>query len=357
MKTYKNLFNNMIQPEIIAKCALDAAVGKTKRREVLNAFRFFDKTCETVISCAKNPDYVPCENNVHQIIDGINHKKREIEKPMFCPEQILHHMLIEYFKPVLLNGLYEEVYGCLPPKITTDKNGHRHIKRYGVHAAVHRLKKWVQVGKKIYVCEADIHHAYASVHIATLVRQLKCVIKDEEWLRLTAQFLHYKKKERGLILGHYTSPYFFNFYLKKFDHFAASLDGIRYLRFADNIYLVGTNKRKVHRALSSVREYLKTKLSLELNKSAQVYRFEYEDRYGKVRGRAVNALGIVIHRNRVTLRKSLLMRMRRKALRIKRKTKRNWHDAASMFARLSGISHTNTFINDGFEKNIRLAGK
>lgn len=364
MKTYKHLYETMMRPETVAKCALDAAEGKLRRKEVLNAFVHFDETYDCVIACANNPDYVPCEDNTHEIIDGANHKAREIEKPMFCPEQILHHMIVEPFKPVLMDGLYEQVYGCLPPLTKTMPDGKaKVVKRFGPHAAIKQLTKWVQIGTKVYVVEADVHHAYGSVHIPTLARKMRRAIRDAEWLRLTCQFLHYKLDDPaleemcGLILGHYTSPWFFNFYLKDFDHFAAALPGVKYLRFADNIFLVGTNKRKVHRALRAIREYLRRELRLELNDSTQVYRFEYGigkfDENGKelTKGRAINALGAVIHHNRVTLRKSILMRMRRKSKRIAKKEKRTWHDGASMFSRLSWIRKTNTYKY--YEKHIK----
>ena len=358
MKTYKHLYETMMRPETVAKCALDAAEGKLRRKEVLSAFVHFDETYDRVIACANNPDYVPCENNTHEIIDGANHKLREIEKPMFCPEQILHHMIIEPFKPVLMDGLYEQVYDCLPPLTKTMPDGKvKIVKRFGPHAAIKQLTKWVQIGKKVYVVEADVHQAYGSVRIPTLARKMRRAIRDAEWLRLTCQFLHYKLDDPaleemcGLILGHYTSPWFFNFYLKNFDHFAAALPGVKYLRFADNLFLVGTNKRKVHSALNAIRAYLWTELSLELNRSAQVYRFEYEDRQGNIRGRAINALGAIIHYNRVTLRKSILMRTRRKSKRIAKKEKRTWHDGASMFSRLSWIRKTNTYKY--YEKHIK----
>lgn len=364
MKTYKGLYNKMLKPDIVAQCALDAAEGKLRRKEIIRAFVNFDKTYDTVVKCAADANYRPCEDNKHEIIDGANHKPREIEKPKYCPEQILHHMIIEPFKPVLLNGLYEEVYGCLPPLIKRMPDGQlKIVKKFGPHAAIKRLQKWVQVGRKIYVCETDIHHAYGSVVIAILAKQLQRSIRDKDWLRLTFQFLHYKeynpssKELRGLILGHYTSPWFFNFYLKDFDHFAAALEGVKYLRFADNIYLVGPNKRKVHRALKAIRGYLKQELQLELNGSTQVYRFEYGtgkiDKNGKeiTRGRAVNALGAVIHHNRTTLRKSILQRMRRKARKIYRKENVTWHDGASILSRLSWIRHTNTY--QYYEKYIK----
>ena len=407
MKTYKHLFEPMTMPQTVCRCALDAAEGKLGRKEVIGAFRKFDDTHDCVIACAKDPGYRPCEDNTHEIIDGANHKPREIEKPMFCPEQILHHMIVEPFKRVLLDGLYEQVYGCLPPITKEMPDGKvKVVKKFGPHAAIRQLKKWVQIGRKVYVCETDIHHAYGSVRIAVLAGQMKRVIKDKEWLRLTFQFLRYRENDPasrelcGLILGHYTSPWFFNFYLKQFDHFAAALDGVKYLRFADNIFLVGTNKRKVHRALTAISEYLWRELSLTLNSCTQVYRFEYGtgkfDGSGKekTRGRAVNALGAVIHHNRVTLRKSILMRTRRKSLRIAKKVDRTWHDGASMFARLSWIRHTDTYtyytkhikpnintrqlkakvrkhsreampvaeerrriINDGLEKSARLSGR
>ena len=200
---------------------------------------------------------------------------------------------------------------------------------------------------------------------------MRRVIKDDEWLRLTCQFLHYKQNDSeseklcGLILGHYTSPWFFNFYLKNFDHFAAQLDGIKYLRFADNIFLVGKNKKKVHRALEDIRQYLRKNLSLELNGSTQVYRFEYVDRFGKIRGRAVNALGVVIHRNRVTLRKSILMRIRRKAIRISNqyiKSKINTRLLKSKVRIHSKLitplcKERRRIINDGLEKSSKLASR
>ena len=334
MKTYNNLFTQLTKPETVKNAALDAAQGKLSRRSVRNVFINFDRTYDLIMKCINDPDYNPCENNRHEIIDGSNHKKREIEKPKFCPEQIIHHMLIEPFKPVVMHGLYEEVYGCLPPVVRNKR-----LVNFGIHSAIRRLKKWVQTGSKIYVCEADIHHAYQSVNLDILKGKLKRVIKDDKWLSLMFKFLN---DGNGLTLGHYISPWLFNFYLKEFDHFAAKLDDVKYLRFADNFFLVGTNKRKVHKALDMIRDYLQRELHMTLNKSTQVYRFEWQDRAGRVQGRAVNALGVVIHYNRVTLRKSILQRIRRKACRIHRKTRKTWHDGASMISRLSWISFTDT---------------
>lgn len=394
MKTYDNLLEPSLAPEAVKECMLDAAKGKLRRKEVLKAFKNFDRTYEIIVKCAADPDYFPKEDNRHTICDGTDRKKRTIEKPLFCPEQILHHVLMRPFKEILMNGLYEQVYGCLPATVEKGPNGNSYVRKYGPHAAAKRLRKWA-VGRKTYAAELDVHHAYDSVDINILEEKLREKIKDDKWLRLMDKFLRGPNgKTKGLVLGHYTSPWLFNFYLKEFDHYAAGLDGVKYLRFADNIFLIGPNKRKVHRAVTSIKGYLQRDLMLDINRSEQVFRFEYKDRNGKIRGRAINALGMVIHHNRVTLRKRILKAIRRKAGRISKKEKITWHDAASMLSRLSWFNETNTkryylnhikpqinarslkrkvrnhsrlmqpiykerrkIINDGLEKSARLAGR
>lgn len=394
MKTYDNLLEPSLTPEAVKECMLDAAKGKLRRKEVLKAFKNFDRTYEIIVKCAADPGYFPKEDNRHTICDGTDRKKRTIEKPLFCPEQILHHVLMRPFKKILMSELYEQVYGCLPATVEKGPNGNSYIRKYGPHAAAKRLRKWV-VGKKTYAAELDVHHAYDSVDINILEEKLRESIKDDKWLRLMDKFLRGpNRKTKGLVLGHYTSPWLFNFYLKEFDHYAAGLDGVKYLRFADNIFLIGPNKRKVHKAVTSIKVYLQRNLMLDINRSEQVFRFEYKDRNGKIRGRAINALGMVIHHDRVTLRKRILKAIRRKAGRIAKKEKITWHDAASMLSRLSWFNVTNTrsyylnhikpqvdtrslkrkvrnhsrlmqpiykerrkIINDGLEKSARLAGK
>ncbi len=343
MKTYSDLLAKTLNPETVKRCMLDAAEKKTHREEVLRTFVHFDKTYDLVVKCALEPNYYPREDKKHIIKDGTSHKTRVIEKPLFCPEQILHHVIVEPFKEVLTNGLYEQVYGCLPASYCDDGHGHIRERKYGPHAAAKKLRKWVQVNAKIYVAELDVHHAYDSVDLEILLTQLREVIKDEDWLRLAEHFIRAKEGQaKGLPLGHYTSPWLFNFYLKDFDHFAAA-QGVKYLRFADNLFLISRNKRKLRRAVQVIRDYLHDRLKLTLNKSAQIYRFEYVDRKGEVRGRAVNALGFIIHHNRVALRKARLKSIRRKAIRIEKKENPTWHDGAAMFAKLPWIRASNTY--------------
>lgn len=372
MKTYSGLFEAMLDPWTVWNCMLDAAEGKLHRPEVRYAILHFDRTYEKVIKCAKDPNYRPCEDNVHKIIDGANNKLREIEKPKFCPEQILHHMIIHPFKPIMMRMIYNEVYGCLPPKkIKIDKDRYR-IKKFGPHAAVKRLQKWSNKDRdKLYVCEADIHHAYASVKIPVLMSMLERIIDDPDWLRLVGEFLHYNPETKestdgGLILGHFTSPWFFNFYLCTMDYHMvlqepkkkqkrrAKRTVFHYLRYADNIFMVSTNKKYLHTKLKDMKEYLHDILGMELNGSTQIYRFEhpYEDENknmikllnGKTKmlGRAINALGFVIHYDRLCLRKSTLKRLRRKANKLRQKDNLTWHDAYSICSRMALIRFCDT---------------
>ena len=209
---------------------------------------------------------------------------------------------------------------------------------------------------------SDVHHAYASVHIGTLVRKLKRIIKDDRWLRLMCTFLHYDGDDPsseglyGLSLGHYTSPWLFNFYLDKFDHFMADHHEIKYLRYADNIFLVGANKRLMNRAIVDMLNQLLL-LNMTLNSCTQLFRFEYYDKKRKVfRGRALDALGYVIHPNRIGIRKSTLYRMRKKANKIAKKNankdkKVTWYDGCSMLSRLALTKMAN--INNYYMKYIR----
>lgn len=347
MKTYKKLLANMLTPNAVAYAMIEASKHKKRRVSVTKCFTDFDNVYQSVVSKCLDKTYYPEFRYKYKIVDGTKGKTRIIQKPSFNPEQIIHHIIIAPFKKIVLHGLYEHVYGSLPPQIKKSPFSNKtYTQKYGVHAAAKRLQKWVQINKKVYVAELDIQKAYDSVNLDILMNKLQKIIKDNDWLNLVSRFIKGKfNKDRGLTLGHYTSPWFFHFYLKDFDHFVASIRGIKYLRYADNIFLVATNKRVLRNAVYSLSSYLYNNLGLLLNKSSMIYRFEYTDRNGKTKGRAVNALGFVIHNNRITIRKSILRGIRRKAIKIYKKgIFCNWYDASSIFSRLSWLNGTNTFM-------------
>jgi len=101
--------------------------------------------------------------------------------------------------------------------------------------------------------------------------------------------------------------------------------------------------------------FLFERLHLRLKEDWQVYRFEKKKKpegmtaeeerrwRRRAKGRAVNALGFVIHRDRVTVRKSILKRTRAKANHIHRKKRYTRHDAASMVSRIGAFKHADAY--------------
>jgi hypothetical protein len=98
---------------------------------------------------------------------------------------------------------------------------------------------------------------------------------------------------------------------------------------------------------------MKDELRLEMKSNWQIFRFEYVGKDGRIRGRMLDFLGFQFHYDRKTLRKSILKRIRRKALRIgaKKGQKISWYEASQMLSYMGTIQAADVY---GFyERNIK----
>ena len=256
---------------------------------------------------------------------------REIEKPVWDDEQIVHHMLMRQFWQITYPRTY--LYSCGA------------VKGRGALYALRALKRGRDKynGYKFYVAELDIKGFYDNIDVEILKRKLRKLIRDKRYLDLMFKVID--ASAPGLPKGFYTSPGLSNFYLMGFDNYVKQeLKPDTYVRYMDNMFLFHTNKRELHAMVRAIEDYLWNELHLKLNASKQVFRMEYVDRRtGEVKGRAVNALGFVIHRNRITMRKSILKRARAKANRMHRNHRCRRIDAATMISYAGWFRHTDTY--------------
>ena len=314
----------------------NSSKGKRKRKSVRYVLSHMEKTIKFVKQEVLDMSWYPPVHHKTEIVEGSNLKKRQITKPDWRREQIMHHLLMRQLIPIIRPRINAHIYGCIPGR--------------GPHHALKAMKKWVKQykKKKFYVAELDIKKFYDNVDIPILKRLLKRLIRDKKYLELLFRVID--TSTQGLPLGNYTSPWLANFYLIGMDDYVLQeLKPDHYLRYMDNIYLFATSKRKLHTMVQLLMSWLASERKLRLKENWQIYRFEKD---GK--GRAINALGFVIHEDRVTVRKSILKRMRRKAKDIEkhwRKTKEiSVHDSCSIVSRFGYAK--NADIHNYVKKHI-----
>lgn len=340
MKTYKNLYEPMLDKEVIKDCFRKAARKKTTRRDVKQILDNLDEHVDILYNVLLNEEFLPAFHVPKVIRENSCKKERRIVKPNYKYEQVVHHCVIRPFQNVVLDGLYEHSNGSIPGR--------------GCHSGKRTMKKWIKryKGRKFYVLKMDIRHFFDTIDRRILKRKLARVIKDDRYLRLlfilteydriaevvkllrdnkalpdskedpseverqqtmamlkelatliaydrTEEAVEYlgifdlteraKAKAEGIIrderkgvpLGYYTSQWFGNFYLKELDHFIVQLPGVdHFMRYMDDMVLTSRNKKKLHRAKDAIEEYLQAELHLELKDDWQVFRFEYDT--GKV---------------------------------------------------------------------------
>ena len=291
MKTYKNLYDELVSIENVKLAIKNCSKGKMKRRKFKQLKQMPENYIKPVIEYIKHFHNAPHTPKI--IYDGIQRKKRSIIVPTMM-EQIVHHALVNIVKPIISKPFYYHSYGSIPGK--------------GAHSAKWYLTKYIQTVKPKYCLKMDIKKYFDNVDIEILKTKFKRIIKDDKFLNILFKVLDVLPK--GIPLGFYTSQWIANFFLTDLDHFIKEkLKAKCYIRYMDDMVILDDDKELLHKMRKQIDNELH-KIKLELKGNYAVF---------PINSRFIDFLGIKFYTNRTTLRKNLFYKCYAKALRIKKR--------------------------------------
>ena len=313
VKQYKYLYRKMLDENIIRKAYKKLRKGKTKRKEIQQIDADLDNevtAMRRMIENTKPPD-VPVEHpklayRPKRRTPKLIKEKGKLRK-IFMPEiheQWLHHIIVLILEPIITATAYPYSCGSFPKR--------------GAHYGKKALLKIIRKGKNIRnFAKIDIRHFYDSIRLDILMRELRIRIKDELFLYIVELCLQGFKK--GIPLGFYISQWLANYLLEPLDRFITEKLGIKNLiRYMDDIVMGDDNKKKLHKAIAEIRQFIGRRFRLKLKKNYQVFKFNFQKKNGKVIGRVIDFMGFLFFRNRTTMRKAIMLSATRLAKKLAR---------------------------------------
>lgn len=338
MKSYKYLFEKLISYENLSDAIEKSSLGKRERREVKRVLDHKDEHIKRLQDLLINQKLRIRKHEAIKINDGITAKVRLIIKPDYVYEQILHHAIVQVLTPIFMRSMYIYSCGSLPGR------GGLYGKRY--------LAKYIRENptKIKYVAKGDITKFFQTVNIELVKDKFRKIIHDEKFLQvlflvLDSNIATYQGQEinMGLPIGYYLSQWIANWFLQDFDYFIKQKLKIKcYIRYVDDFVLLSPNKKELHKALAAISEYLKN-LDLRMKSNYQVFKLAYIDKNGKERGRPIDFMGYKFYRDRTILRRGIMLRAVRKALKISKKTNLNWYECTQLLCYLGWFKYTDTY--------------
>lgn len=339
MKRVGYLYNKMLNKELIRQVIEDSAKGKHKRHDVQKALENINKTIDKIYDLVLNDSYVPTKPHNVTIHDQSSNKQRVIGVVPFYPDGIMHRLVTEVMKPVLMRGMYAHSCASIPNR------GNAHASRYLKKALKHYTNSK-------YCAKLDIKQYYPSLKPKNVIKALSRKIKDKKFLDLVYRIISSNSEDQeGMIIGFYINQWLANFYLEPLDHAIISMDGVvSYVRNMDDMILLGRNKKKLHRAVDAIRWMLRD-MGLQLKENWQVF---------KVDSRGIDFVGYVFHHGYTTLRKRNFLKLTRQSRRLY-KYKRNhknisFHQAAGLVSRTGQLVHCDgaNIKNAYLDKGVRI---
>lgn len=320
MKRVGNIYEKIIQLGNIESAIMKAAKGKGGRRaveKILDSPTYYAMQIQDML---KNHTYVPSPYIEMKILDGTRKKERTIFKPHFYPDQCIHWALMLQIEPILLKGMYE--YCCASIKNRGLLYGKRYIDKILVED-----RKYTK-----YCLKLDIKKFYPSIDKEILKKKFEKRIKDKDTLWLINQIID--SSEQGVPIGNYTSQWFANFYLQDLDHFIIEKLKVKYyVRYMDDMVLFSNNKKELHKVKVAIDEFV-AKEHLKIKENWQLFKTE---------SRPLDFLGYRFYRGYSTLRRCNFLRIKRRAKRISKKEKLNFHDAAAMLSYAGWLKHCDSY--------------
>lgn len=286
MKRIGYLYEKIYDVENIKLAIRNASKGKRKRGYVLKILNNSDYYAEQLSEQLKNKTYKLSPNKCKQIYDGSSKKIRNITVPRFYPDQVIQWAAIQVLKPMFLKGMYRYSCGSVP-------------RRGAIEAKKYVEKVQNKKGSK-YTLKLDIKKFFPSVSNDKLKYLLTRKIKDKDTLDLLNAIIDHGGE--GLPIGYYTSQWFSNFYLQNLDHYIKQILNVKhYVRYADDMVLMDSNKRKLRRAKQGIENFC-AGYSTQLNRKWQLW---------KTHSRPLDFVGYRFYEKFTRLRKGIFYRLMR----------------------------------------------
>ena len=260
MKTYKNLFEQIISSENLFLAWDKFKNGKRNKKDV----RLFEWNLEENIfrlhRDLKNKTY---KHGVYHSFNISDPKPRNIHKAQ-VRDRILHHAVFQVLNPIFEPSFISASFSC--------RVG------YGTHKGVqylqNTLRKATQNGKvSCFALKCDIKKFFDTIDHDILLGILKRKIKDEDTIWLLKQIISSFSSnhsllgiEKGVPIGNLTSQLFANTYLGEFDQFMKNQLKIKYyLRYTDDFLIISENKEYLEKLLPNIVSFLGEELSLKIH--------------------------------------------------------------------------------------------
>lgn len=262
-------------------------------------------------------------------------KERTLYKLPFYPDRIVQWAVMSKVEQVFLSEFSD--FSCAA------------IKYKGIDYAFNLTKHYVQDLHEhtSYCLKIDIKKFYPNINKEILKQLLRKTFTDPHILLIFDRTIDSYPESRGIPIGSYFSQYFANYYATFLDRWLTRYKKQKYIvRYMDDICIYSDNKPQLHALLDNIKQYIKTKLDLELKHNYQIFPTDI---------RGVDFVGYVFHKNYIRVRKSTVKTFKRKMLNIAKKKQITFSDFCSINSYIGILAkcNANALINEYVSNSVK----
>lgn len=245
MKRINNLYDQICSIDNLLLADSIARRGKAKQTGVIEFDKNYDQNIADIYRELVTKTYATSPYKHRTIME----RKERLISILPYRDRVVHHAIMNVLEPIFVKTFTRDTYSC--------------IKGRGVHLASNMLKHYLKdADATLYCIKVDIRKFYPSVDNEILKLLLRRKFKDIDLLWLLDSIID---SSAGLPIGNYLSQYLSNFYLTYFDHWIKEVLKVRYyLRYADDIVILHSDKKYLHNVLANISSYLEVNLKLIL---------------------------------------------------------------------------------------------
>lgn len=274
-----------------------------------------------------------CKNKTHG-----KGKWRNLYVPTL-EDHCIHHILMKIAMPAFTKGMHPYSCGSVPER--------------GIKLINYSIKRWLKSDRDncTYFVKLDIRHFFDSISKDDLKRVIRKHVKYKNLLWGLDQIID--SAPSACPIGYYPSPWFANLLLQDLDWMIEQkLFKIRrgkrikfvkhYVRYMDDMLLIGTSKSDLYKSINEIKKYLFDNFGLEINGTWEIKRVAvYKD--GKLKNGTywIDICGYKFRPNVTILRDGIFLTLCRMVRKIYKKGYATYHEMTSVMSRIGWSKMTN----------------